>query len=198
MLVLNINSRRAKTWQEAVREKMRELRITQVAMADRLGVTQGGIGHWLNDTRKPNLDQINMMLRECHLTEFYVYPVAEKDIDPANRVPLISWSSIPHAGCDIAKSSHLDHLIAPCASSARSFCLSIPGDVYLPDYRDGEIVLVDMHEKPRNGDFVLAEGHGICKLVDGHEGRFLMIESERVEFDGQIIGVIVSSWTIRR
>lgn len=198
MQMLNINSRKAKQWQDAVREQMLALRITQAEMAQRLGVTQGGIGHWLNSTRKPNIDQINQLLRECHLPEFLVYPVVNRDIDEATRAPMIAWSAIPAQGATIPRSSHLESLVTPFSASGDAFCLEVSGDSYLPDFRSKEILLVDPQVRPRNGDFVIAEGHGLCKFLDTHEGHFLASGKDEPYFGGNVIGVVTGSWTKRR
>ncbi|MHC6226296.1 LexA family protein [Pseudomonas sp. X10] len=40
----------------------REHKLSQDKLAERLGMTQGGVGHWLRGTRKPTLETINEAL----------------------------------------------------------------------------------------------------------------------------------------
>ena len=40
-------------WIELVKAKMSELKVTQEELAERLGMSQGGVGHWLNKRRSP-------------------------------------------------------------------------------------------------------------------------------------------------
>ena len=54
-------------WIELVKAKMSELRITQEKLAERLAMSQGGVGHWLNKRRQPSLDDMNRVLRELGL-----------------------------------------------------------------------------------------------------------------------------------
>ncbi|MGR5723189.1 helix-turn-helix domain-containing protein, partial [Escherichia coli] len=42
-------------WYELARYRMKELGITQEKLAEELGMTQGGIGHWLRGSRHPSL-----------------------------------------------------------------------------------------------------------------------------------------------
>src|SRR3546814_12707383 len=54
-------------WIELVKAKMKELHITQVVLAERLGMSQGGVGHWLTKRRQPSVDDMNRVLRELGL-----------------------------------------------------------------------------------------------------------------------------------
>jgi transcriptional regulator with XRE-family HTH domain len=192
MRVIQYNSRRAKPWQIAAREKMVELRITQVEMAEKLGVTQGCIGHWLNDTRKPNIDQINAILKECHIPQFLVYPVVDLEVEVAQRLPLISWSSIPKPGQRVRLHSIQESIISPFQASDASFCLQSAGD---GTYREKEILLVDPNADPAPGDDVIVEGHGLCRF----DGGFMETDKgAKVPLAHGIIGVIVGTWMKRR
>jgi len=50
-------------WIELVKAKMSELKVTQEVLADRLGMSQGGVGHWLNKRRQPSIQDMNRVLR---------------------------------------------------------------------------------------------------------------------------------------
>ncbi|WPN45465.1 MULTISPECIES: LexA family protein [unclassified Pseudomonas] len=54
-------------WIELVKAKMSELKITQEILAERLGMSQGGIGHWLNKRREPGIDDMNRVLHALGL-----------------------------------------------------------------------------------------------------------------------------------
>ncbi|MGX8939472.1 helix-turn-helix domain-containing protein [Symbiopectobacterium sp. Eva_TO] len=51
----NKNMKQAK-WHEIAKARMKALRITQDELAERLGVTKGGISHWLNGRREPRIE----------------------------------------------------------------------------------------------------------------------------------------------
>ncbi|WP_447547519.1 helix-turn-helix domain-containing protein, partial [Staphylococcus aureus] len=42
---------------------MKELGITQEKLAEELGMTQGGIGHWLRGSRHPSLSDIGVVFK---------------------------------------------------------------------------------------------------------------------------------------
>lgn len=52
------------TWIELVKQKMRERRLTQEQLAERIGRSQGALNHWLSGRRRPDLDTMNVVLRE--------------------------------------------------------------------------------------------------------------------------------------
>ncbi len=54
-------------WIELVKAKMSELKITQEKLAERLGMSQGGVGHWLSKRRQPSIEDMNRVLQEIGL-----------------------------------------------------------------------------------------------------------------------------------
>lgn len=44
-------------WKNAVKDKMEKSHLSVALVADKLGMTEGGLRHWLNGTRKPSIDQ---------------------------------------------------------------------------------------------------------------------------------------------
>ncbi|WP_345422137.1 helix-turn-helix transcriptional regulator [Halioxenophilus aromaticivorans] len=61
-----------KNWNDRVRERMKELDLTQKDMAELLGITQGAISNYLNGTREPNMDVLANLIRELGVTADWV------------------------------------------------------------------------------------------------------------------------------
>lgn len=55
-------------WNALAKAKMKELKITQEGLAERLGVTQGAVAHWLGGRREPDLATINKILQHRQIT----------------------------------------------------------------------------------------------------------------------------------
>lgn len=51
-------------WKELVKEIMREQNVTQAQLAERVGVSQGAVGHWMRGRNTPGVGQMNRVLRE--------------------------------------------------------------------------------------------------------------------------------------
>ena len=55
-------------WYELARTRMKDLGVTQEKLAEELGMTQGGIGHWLRGSRHPSLDEIGEVFHYLGIT----------------------------------------------------------------------------------------------------------------------------------
>ncbi|MCP2020448.1 LexA family protein [Pseudomonas laurylsulfatiphila] len=76
-------------WIELVKAKMSELKITQEILAERLGMSQGGIGHWLNKRREPGIEDMNRVLQALGLEFLEVALVIREPQAPADdEIPL--------------------------------------------------------------------------------------------------------------
>lgn len=75
-------------------------------------------------------------------------------------IPLISYVQ---AGCMTevvdphAMGDGVEYLLTDLDLSSNSFGLRIKGDSMLPDFREGDVVLIDPHVRPQPGDFVVAK-----------------------------------------
>ena len=91
-------------WIELVKAKMSELKVTQEILADRLGMSQGGVGHWLNKRRQPGIDDMNRVLHALGMEFLEVaLVIREPDIakeesqdlvrkyNPYFRYPVSDW-----------------------------------------------------------------------------------------------------------
>lgn len=59
-------------WIALVRERIEELDISQEQLAERVGVSQGSIGHWLNKRRQPRVDSMNRVFVELGMPHYHV------------------------------------------------------------------------------------------------------------------------------
>ncbi|WP_434573230.1 helix-turn-helix domain-containing protein [Pseudomonas sp. Z1-14] len=94
-------------WIELVKARMKEQHITQVVLAERLGMSQGGVGHWLTKRRQPSLGDMNRVLQELGL-EFLEVAMVIREPDtstdegmalaqkynPYFRYPVSDWRDI--------------------------------------------------------------------------------------------------------
>ncbi len=60
------------------------------------------------------------------------------------------------AGDDLPAKEPADWLLTDLALSAQSFALRIDGESMLPEFREGDVVIIDPAIPPRPGDFVVA------------------------------------------
>ncbi|WDY56299.1 LexA family protein [Pseudomonas sp. PSKL.D1] len=59
-------------WIALIRDRMEELDISQEQLAERVGVSQGSVGHWLCKRRQPRLDSMNRVFVELGMPHYQV------------------------------------------------------------------------------------------------------------------------------
>ena len=82
-------------WIALVKANMKDRKVTQGELAERLGMSQGGVGHWLNKRRVPSLADMNRVLEELGLGYLEVVqevrektdevPIQAKQYTPQNK-----------------------------------------------------------------------------------------------------------------
>lgn len=86
-----------KKWNELAKARMKELKLTQETLAEKVGVTQGAVAHWISGRREPDLDTIGRILSVLGLPQMQVgseHSNVLPTIQPykkAKEYPLISW-----------------------------------------------------------------------------------------------------------
>lgn len=81
-----------KDWKILAKARMKELGITQVDLAKKLGHTQPAVANWLNGQRSADLDLINKIYIALNLP-----PISADSVTDFERVyeyPVISWESL--------------------------------------------------------------------------------------------------------
>ncbi|MFW9099590.1 LexA family transcriptional regulator [Pseudomonas sp. P4795] len=63
-----------KKWYELAKARMKERKITQEKLAIEMGVTQGGVAHWMSGRREPSLEQIAHVLKFLDLPPLSMAP----------------------------------------------------------------------------------------------------------------------------
>lgn len=175
-------------WNELARARLKELGKTQDWLAERIGMTQGGLGHWLSGRRDPSIEKIAQILKELRLDELVLhsdgtleYPdhvianVSKVEIQPTYQASFPVLSAV-QAGqwteaCEPYTLDEIDEWHETTVrTSERCFWLRVQGDsmtspmgVSLPE---GVLVLIDTEREHENGSLVVA------KLTDVNEATF--------------------------
>lgn len=181
-------------WNDLVKTRMKEIGMTQAALAEKMGLAQATIARYLTRARQPSIEDIAAIMKSVGVTEMtldadgYVhYPedvianVSKIDIQPKfhKSFPLLSsvqagqWTE----ACEPYTLDEIDEWYeATVRTSERSFWLRIQGDsmtstsgVSVPE---GTIVLVDTEREHCNGSLVVA------KLTDVNEATFKKFVSD--------------------
>ncbi|MDF0730930.1 LexA family transcriptional regulator [Pseudomonas entomophila] len=102
-------------WIALIRERMEELDVSQEWLAERVGVSQGSVGHWLRKRRQPKVESMNRTFVELGMPHYQVslqlhvtgqigelpvrYAVGDDDEPQLKyivcfRYPLLAWEAL--------------------------------------------------------------------------------------------------------
>jgi len=186
MCIVGSNSirivRQMDKWIALVRTKLRELKLTQEKLAERVGASQGGVGHWLNKRRQPDLPTMNKVLHALGLEHLEVALVIRDrsaanedtsaddyafDITSAFRYPVGNWVTAGQVNEQAQETGYergeafevSDHY-----AKGAAFWLQVRGDAMTApigiSVAQGMMILVDPDIEPEPGKMVVARTPG--------------------------------------
>ncbi|NUT76043.1 helix-turn-helix domain-containing protein [Pseudomonas sp. C1C7] len=166
-------------WIELVKDKMGEIKITQEELGERVDMSQGGIGHWLNKRREPSIEDMNkvlkalgmdflevaMVLRERLDTPDDEMPMAQK-YNPYFRYPVSDWQET--GICEDEPGQYRFELTDYYARGA-AFWLTVSGDAMTApsglSISEGMLILVDPDVAAEPGKLVIAQWSSSSEAV---------------------------------
>jgi SOS-response transcriptional repressor LexA len=162
-------------WIELVKAKMSELNLTQELLADRLGMSQGGVGHWLNKRRDPGIANMNrvlkalgmdflevaLVIREPQVSEAEEMPLALK-YNPYFRYPVSDWrkpAEVRDGELTLYGKERFE--LSDYHAQGPAFWLVVVGDAMTApsgiSIAEGMLILVDPAIVPAPGKLVIAQ-----------------------------------------
>lgn len=165
-------------WKDLVKSRMKETKITQAMLAERMDKSQSAIAHWLGGNRNPSIEEIASMMDIVGLDKMTLNSdgtidkpescgnVRYSKIQPSyySEFPLINavqagiWTGIP----DHYSPDSVEMIPTTVKASDESFWLDVCGDSMTSptglgvSFPEGIRILVDPNGDPRNGSFVVA------------------------------------------
>lgn len=168
-------------WIEFLSRYKREHNLKQHQLAERLGMTQGGVGHWLRGTRRPTLATVNEKLEKLGLASLEArVMVVERNMTresrgvyavdrplPVNalrhasfRFPVLSWADLQGPLPDASET----HELTDYMPAGNAFWLPVENDAMNAaagrSVPQGMLVLVDAGIEVTPGRLVVARQPG--------------------------------------
>lgn len=182
-------------WIELVREKMREQGVTQDQLGERVGVSQGAVGHWLGRRRSTDLETMNRVLRELGMGNLEVAQVVrtaeqraeyEATVDGLSQAgphdreslhlstvyycyPRLDWTFAGTAEPSRASYYRADGEVSSYESVGAAYWLRFEGDAMNSpagmSVPDGTEVLVDPKLEALEGDLIVVRRAGTDQAI---------------------------------
>ncbi|RON24949.1 Cro/Cl family transcriptional regulator [Pseudomonas brassicacearum] len=160
-------------WIELVKAKMSDLKVTQEVLADRLGMSQGGVGHWLNKRRQPSIQDMNRVLRALGMdfleVAMVIREVLQEDepclthkYNPYFRYPVSEWREpMQVRDGELAVYGKPRFELTDYHAQGAAFWLVVVGDAMTAptgvSIAEGMMILVDPAIVPEPGKLVIAQ-----------------------------------------
>jgi len=158
-------------WIALVKANMEDRKVTQGELAERLGMSQGGVGHWLNKRRAPNLTDMNRVLTALGLGYLEVAldireraeeALPEKNYNPYFRYPVSDWKGLCEGREERATYGAARFELSDYHAQGDAFWLPVTGDAMTApsglSVSAGMMILVDPAIKAEPGKLVVAQG----------------------------------------
>lgn len=155
-------------------ERIRELRkkhgLTQQKLGELIGVKKSSISQWENDEHSPSGDNLAQLSKVFGVSAHWLAtgkgsPVLS-NVEPAvipqgNRVPILSYVQAGNwrEMCEHATAfdGNVEYVSAGGEIGPYGFGLWLRGDSMLPQFKEGDLIIVDPDESPQPGDYVVAK-----------------------------------------
>lgn len=160
---------------------MEQIGLSQEDLAERLGCTQGAVGHWLSGRREPKLDTINQVLAEVGLPPLAFHDAEESNVEPGPPV------SSPYREIKILGTAQMgtegywhaldeaDGVVDVPSRDPGAYALRLKGDSMAPAIRSGWIAVCEPNGRLVPGEYVM------IRLVDGESMLKELLYANEVE-----------------
>lgn len=149
---------------QRIRARREELGLTQEQIASQIGIKQQSYqAIESGNVKKPRyLYEISLALK-CDMA--WLLSGKEKEVKnvkvinfEAYKVPLISYvqAGVWTESCELRDSTGFEYIMTSLELSDKAFALQIKGDSMEPEFKEGDLVIVDPSIKPTPGEFVVA------------------------------------------
>jgi len=160
-------------------KRIRKLRlekdIQQKELAAALGIRQATVSEWEAERSEPQPKLRKKIANFFGITEAELFtdtPLKSKEFEPLDtplqKVPVISWVSANRFGSanDPFPVGYSDEWVYTTRKGENMFSLVVKGDCMIPEFQDGDRIVINPHLAPQNGDYV------VCKDDHADEASF--------------------------
>lgn len=159
---------------------MKKLGISQEKLGEMLGLTQGGVAHWLNGKRDPGIENIARIMRALNIDVISLLPdgsvkTPQDEIEYAGRpkdglVPVVGEAMMGADG-EFEMQEASQGWLRIYSSDPDAFSVKVKGDSMFPRINSGEFVVIEPRTQVCPGDEVFvrtSDGKNMIKRLGYH------------------------------
>lgn len=150
-------------WNEIVKARMKELKISRSQFAERMGISSPALGHWFNGSRNPNLEDIAKMFYLVGIDSVTLYSdglVSLKEIHARTQIEGIAVTEILSedekgrlVGTEIDDKQFLDFR----SNEPTAYAVQIKSQALMPRIKPNEYLVLERFRKLQTYDEVLVK-----------------------------------------
>lgn len=152
-----------------IKEKRMALNLTQSQLAERLGVSQQSVTGWENNAAVPRESAVRAMME--------LFNVSRNELFGEPEAPTATVTTIPVLGSVIAGQPAYaaeniigwEEVTAKMAKQGKLFALKVRGDSMIPEFKEGDIVIVKEQPDVESGEIAVV-------LINGDEGTLKKVK----------------------
>lgn len=182
-------------------ERIKELRkkhgLTQQKLGELIGVKKSSISQWENDEHSPSGDNLAQLSKVFGVSAHWLSTGKGSpelsNVEPAvipqgSRVPILSYVQAGNwrEMCEQATTfdGNVEYVTASVDIGPCGFGLWLRGDSMLPQFKEGDLIIVDPDEAPQPGDYVVARN-------GNNEATFKKYRPRGIDENGQEVFELV-------
>ncbi|EJO48750.1 LexA family protein [Enterobacter sp. SST3] len=171
-----------KHWNELAKARLAVLGMTQAELSEKMGVTQGAMGHWLNGRRSPSLAEVGTIFKILEISGATLNPDGTFTVaDDLTHPPVKQQYEYPlfttlqagqfAQGTALTERDSLQWVASTKKAGPSSFWLEVSGHSMTapqgtrPSFPEGMLILVDPSEVVDHGDFCVAAIHNDSEVT---------------------------------
>jgi SOS-response transcriptional repressor LexA len=165
-----------------VRSARNKSKFSQEQLGEMLSVTKANVSAWENGRHEPSLEQLEKI---SGLTGHHL-PFSRDNVEPTSiggrRIPVLdyvqagAWTAVREGA---QETEPLEYLLTDLSLGPDAFAMRIRGDSMLPQFKEGDVVIIDRDTPHHPGDFVVA--------VNGRDAVFKQYRDRGINEQGKEI-----------
>lgn len=154
-----------KTLGNRIRERRKELKLTQAALAKAVGVSAASVTLWEKEETAPKGENLFSTAKKLRCdVDWLLYGKGNPEnntISPVNKLqgqyPVLDWVQAGNWSTINETAKHeADHYPCPVKCSDKTFLLKVRGQSMAPTFNEGELIFVDPEVEAIHGKYVVA------------------------------------------